>query len=167
MRLAATVFSNSVESIVIADAQSNIVDVNRSFTQTSGYEMEEVIGRHARLLKSGQHEKSFSVAMWDALLRTGGWEGEVWNRRKDGEVYPALLSMVAVNDIRGETTKYIAMIVDISKRKKVEGQLERLRTYDSLTGLLSRNAWVSVMERAIARVGASGRKLAVLEVGLA
>lgn len=166
LHLAATVFSNSVESIVITDAQFNIVDVNRSFARITGYDREKVLGQHARLLKSGKNDDGFYAGMWGKLLRSGSWEGEVSNRRKDGETYPALLSIVAVKDMRGETTNYIAMIVDISKRKKAEGQLERLRTFDSLTGLLSRDAWVLAMDRAAVNAGSSHQKFALLEIGL-
>lgn len=166
LHLAATVFSNSVESIIITDAQSNIVDVNRSFTRITGYEKDEVLGRHARLLKSGKNNDEFYAGMWEELTRSGSWEGEVWNRRKNDEIYPALLSIVAVKDMRGETTNYIAMVVDISKRKKVETQLEQLRTFDSLTGLLSRDAWLAAMDRAVANTAVTHRRFALLELGL-
>jgi diguanylate cyclase (GGDEF)-like protein/PAS domain S-box-containing protein len=164
--LAATVFGNSVEAIAITDAQSSIVDVNRAFTRITGYAREEVLGQHARILKSGENDDGFYAGMWTKLLQSGSWEGEVSNLRKNGETYPALLSIVAVKDTQGETTNYIAMIVDISKRKKAEGQLEQLRTFDSLTGLLSRGAWVSAMERAVANSRASQQKFALLEIGL-
>jgi diguanylate cyclase (GGDEF)-like protein/PAS domain S-box-containing protein len=164
--LAATVFANSVEAIVITDAKSNIVDVNRSFTRITGYASEEVIGQQARILKSGKNDDDFYAGMWTKLLQSGSWEGEVSNQRKNGEVYPALLSIVAAKDARGEITNYIAMIVDISKRKRAEGQLEQLRTFDSLTGLLSRSAWVSAMERAVANSRTMQQKFALLEIGL-
>lgn len=166
LHLAATVFGNSVESIVITDAQSLIVDVNLSFTRVTGYARDEVLGQHARLLKSGRLDEQFYVGMWEKLLQSGSWEGEVLNRRKNGDTYPALLSIVAVKDIRGETTNYIAMIMDISKRKKVEGQLEQLRTFDPLTGLLSRDAWLATLAHAVSAAGKARRKLAVLEIGL-
>ncbi len=166
LHLAATVFSNSVESIIITDAHSNIVDVNRSFTRTTGYQRAEVVGRHARLLKSGRNDDQFYAGMWQKLVNSGSWEGEVWNRRKNGDIYPALLSMVAVKDMHGETTNYVAMIVDISKRKKVEGQLEKLRTFDSLTGALTREAWHSVMDRAVANTHVSHQIFALLEIGI-
>lgn len=166
LHLAATVFSNSVEAIVITDAQSIIVDVNRSFTRITGYERSEVLGRHARMLKSEKNSGTLYSGMWEKLLGAGSWEGEVSNQRKNGEVYPALLSIVAAQDVRGETTNYIAMIVDISKRKKAEGQLERLRTFDPLTGLLSRAAWAAEMDRAVANVVTPRQKFALLEIGL-
>ena len=164
--LAATVFGNSVEAIVITDAQSNIVDVNRSFTRITGYDRAEVLGQHARMLKSGRNDDGFYAGMWAKLLQSGSWEGEVSNQRKNGETYPAQLSIVAARDNQGETTNYIAMIVDIGKRKKAEGQLERLRTFDTLTGLLSRDAWVSAMNRAAANSLVTQQKFALLEIGL-
>ena len=164
--LASAVFSSSLDSIVIADAHSNIVEVNAAFTRTSGYERDEVLGTPVRLLKSGRHDDVFYAAMWRKLLSDGSWEGEVWNRRKNGEIYPALLSIVAVRDARGSTTNYIAMVVDISLHKRTEALLEQLRTFDPLTGLLSRDAWTSAMDRAIANARGAERKFAVLELGL-
>lgn len=166
LHLAANVFGNSVESIVITDAQSIIIDVNRSFTRITGYERDEVIGRHARLLRSPDNDDLLYSGMWQKLMESGSWEGEVWNRRKNGDNYPALLSIVAVKDLRGVTTNYIGMIVDISKRKRVEKQLEQLRTFDPLTGMLSREAWLSTMNRAVASAGARSRGFALLEIGL-
>ncbi|MBI5901075.1 MAG: EAL domain-containing protein [Rhodocyclales bacterium] len=166
LHLAATVFGNSVESIIITDAQSRIVDVNRSFTRTTGYRREEVLGQPARMLKSGRNDGGFYAGMWGKLLESGSWEGEVSNRRKNGEIYPALLSIVAVKDIHGTTTNYVAMIVDISKRRKAEGQLERLRTFDSLTGSLTREAWLSVMDRAVANTRVTHQMFAMLEIGI-
>jgi diguanylate cyclase (GGDEF)-like protein/PAS domain S-box-containing protein len=166
LHLAATVFGNSVESIVITDAQSNIVDVNRSFTRISGYTKEDVVGKHARLLRSSINDEKMYADMWQKLLESGSWEGELWNRRKTGENYPVLLSIVAVKDLKGVTTNYVGMIVDISKRKRAEKQVEQLRTFDSLTGLLSRNAWLASLEHAVADAQACPRQFALLEVGL-
>lgn len=164
--LAAAVFSNSLDSIVIADAHSIIVEVNAAFTRITGFERDEVLGSHVQVLKSGRHDESFYAAMWRRLLEDGSWEGEVWNRRKNGDVYPALLSVVAVKDAKGATLNYIAMVVDLSLHKRTEALLEQLRTFDPLTGLLSRDAWVSAMDRAIANARGANRKFAVLELGL-
>lgn len=166
LHLAATVISNSVEAIVITDAQSNIVDVNRSFTRTTGYKREEVIGRHARLLRSENNDAEVYAGMWERLLESGSWEGEVCNRRKNGETYPVLLSIIAVKDLQGAITNYIGMIVDISKRRRAETQLEQLRTFDSLTGMLSREAWLSVLDRAVANADADPGRFALLEIDL-
>jgi diguanylate cyclase (GGDEF)-like protein/PAS domain S-box-containing protein len=172
--LASAVFSNSVDSIVIADAQSNIIEVNAAFTRMTGYGRAEALGVHVRLLNSGRHDAAFYAALWRKLLADGSWEGEVWNRRKNGDIYPALLSISTLKDGQGATTHYIAMVVDLSLYKRTEALLEQLRTFDPLTGLLSRDAWISAMDRAIANArGVEGkferkldRRFAVLEVGL-
>lgn len=166
LRLAGKVFSNSVEAIVIADPDSNILEVNQAFVRITGYLREEVLGKHVRLLKSGRHDQPFYAAMWRRIEREGSWEGEIWNRRKNGDIYPALLSIVAVRNLRGELTNYIAMTVDLSQHKKTEALLEQLRTFDALTGLLSRDAWLSAMDRATANARGTARRFAVLEIGL-
>ncbi len=172
--LASAVFSNSLDAIVITDAQQSIVDINAAFTQTTGYGPEEALGAHVRMLKSGRHDDAFYDAMWRKLLNGGGWEGEVWNRRKNGDIYPALLSIVAVKDAPGAIANYIATVVDLGPYKQTEALLEQLRTFDPLTGLLGRDAWISAMDRAIANArgteqkfdGKRERKFAVLELGL-
>jgi diguanylate cyclase (GGDEF)-like protein/PAS domain S-box-containing protein len=172
--LASAVFSSSVDAIMIVDAQSIFIEVNTAFTRMTGYERSEALGVHVRLLNSGRHDAAFYAAMWRKLLAEGSWEGEVWNRRKNGDIYPALLSISTVRDTQGLTTNYIAMVLDLSQHKRTEALLEQLRTFDPLTGLLSRDAWISAMDRAIANAnGIEGkfehkieRKFAVLEVGL-
>ncbi|MBI4740865.1 MAG: EAL domain-containing protein [Betaproteobacteria bacterium] len=164
--LASAVFSNSLDAIVITDAQQSIVDINAAFTQTTGYGPEEALGAHVRMLKSGRHDDAFYDAMWRKLMTDGGWEGEVWNRRKNGDIYPALLSIVAVKDAPGAIANYIATVVDLSLYKRTEALLEQLRTFDPLTGLLGRDAWISAMDRAIANARGAGGKFSVLELGL-
>ncbi len=166
LHLAAEVFDNSVESIIIADADSNIVEVNNAFTRISGYGREDVIGQNPRLFKSGRHDRKFYETLWEKLLRTGNWEGEIWNRRKDGGIYPALLSIVAVKDRKGALTHYIAMTVDLSKFKETEALLEQLRTFDPLTGLPNREAWHSAIDQAVADARRAGGSFAVLDIGL-
>ena len=166
LELAAAVFRNSVESIVIADANSIIVEVNRAFVSITGFSRDEALGNHARLLKSGRHDTEFYARMWESLGSIGSWEGEIWNRRKNGDLYPALLSIVAIKDDAGAISNYIAMTVDLSQHKKTEALLEQLRTFDPLTGLLSREAWMSVIDRSIANCRNTERRFTVLEVGL-
>ncbi len=166
LHLAAAVFDNSVESILIADTDSNLVEVNRAFTRITGYTREEALGQNPRLFKSGRHDQRFYQAMWAAILKDGSWEGEIWNRRKDGEIYPALLSIVAVKGNKGETTHYIAMIVDLSKHKETEALLEQLRTFDALTGLPNRDAWHSVVDQAVVSAKRNTGGFALLDIGL-
>ena len=166
LHLAAAVFKNSVESIVITDANAHIVEVNRAFTQISGYQREEVIGQHTRMLKSGRHNPGFYEKLWEQLLRTGSWEGEIWNRRKDGSIYPALLSIAEVKNQKGKTENFIAMTVDLGKHKETEALLDELRTFDPLTGLPNHNAWISALDLAIADARTNKRSFAILEIGL-
>ena len=166
LHLAAEVFDNSVESIIIADAGANIIDVNPAFSRISGYGRAEVLGQNPRLFKSGRHDRKFYEAMWDKLLRSGSWEGEIWNRRKNGSLYPALLSIATVKDGRGAISHFIAMTVDLSKFKETEKLLEELRTFDPLTGLPNREAWHSAMDQAVANARRTAGRFAVLDIGL-
>jgi len=164
--LAAAAFKNSIDSIVITDAEARIVEVNRAFTQITGYEREEVVGQHSRMLKSGRHERGYYEKMWEQLLRTGRWDGEIWNRRKNGSIYPALLSIVEVKNSKGRTENFIATTVDLGKHKEIEAQLDQLRTFDPLTGLPNGDAWVSALDQAIADAESDRRSFAILEIGL-
>lgn len=122
-RLAATVFENSQEGITITDARGNIIAVNRAFSAITGYATEEVLGSNPRLLQSGMHDQAFYLAMWETLRREGHWRGDIWNRRKNGEIYPEILSITAVHDDHGQPLHYIAVFTDISERKVMEESL--------------------------------------------
>ncbi|MBI5005797.1 MAG: PAS domain S-box protein [Nitrosomonadales bacterium] len=137
MRVAAAAFETQ-DAIVITDAQSNIVRVNRAFTAITGYSAAEVIGRNPRLMSSGRHDKEFYAAMWQQLLESGSWAGEIWDRRKNGEVYPKWLTITAVKDEYGETTQYVAIFSDITARKQAEEEIRNLAFYDALTQLPNR-----------------------------
>ena len=164
--LGAAVFHNSVEAIVITDANSVIVEVNRAFSETTGFSREEALGSHVRMLKSGRHDPGFYEAMWSAITTSNSWEGEIWNRRKNGDLYPALLSIVAMRDPSSMVSNYIAMTVDLSQHKNTEAMLDKLRTFDPLTNLLSRDAWLTALDRAVAGCRGSDRRFTVLVVGL-
>ena len=166
LRLAEKVFSNSVESILVTDPDCRIIEVNSAFTHISGYSRVEVLGQHVRLLNSGRHDHNFYTAMWQRIGSDGNWKGEIWNRRKNGDIYPALLSIVAVRNPAGAVINYIAMTADLSQHKKTEALLEQLRTFDALTGMLSRDAWMTALDLAIANTRGSTRRFAVLEIGL-
>jgi diguanylate cyclase (GGDEF)-like protein/PAS domain S-box-containing protein len=166
LHLAAAVFDHSVEAIVITDAAAHIVEVNAAFTQITGYSRAEVLGQHPRLLKSGRHDTNFYAAMWEKIQSGGSWEGEIWNRRKNGDIYPALLSIVAVKDEKGFLANYIAMTVDLSKYKETEALLEQLRTFDPLTGLPNRDAWHSAVDQAVVNARRSNTRFTILDLGL-
>ncbi len=116
LRLAASVFDHAQEAITITDADANILTVNRRFTEITGYSAEEAVGRNPRLLKSERQGGDFYRAMWESIRGDGYWIGEIWNRRKDGTVFPEWLSISAVRDERGEVTNYVSVFVDISQR---------------------------------------------------
>jgi diguanylate cyclase (GGDEF)-like protein/PAS domain S-box-containing protein len=143
LRLAATAFETH-EAILITDSNANIIRVNKAFTEITGYSAEEVIGRNPRLLSSGVHDVAFYAAFWKALLTEGQWQGEVWNRRKNGEIFPQMQSVTAVRDQSGKISQYVSAFLDISDQKKAEMEIQRLAYYDTLTNLPNRRL---LMER--------------------
>ena len=148
LRLAATVFDSAADAILVTDSSNNILDVNPAFQQITGYAKTEVLGRNPRFLKSGKHDAPFYQAMWNQLLESGHWEGEIWDRRKDGSLYPKWMSLVAVrHDDR--VSRFVAIFRDISQFKKTERQLQRLAHYDLLTGLANRTLLNAHLEQAI------------------
>jgi len=126
LRVAATAFE-SQEGMLVTDAGSVILRVNRAFTEITGYTAEEAVGRTPRLLQSGRNDAAFYAAMWDGIRHNGAWQGEIWNRRKSGEVYPEWLSVTAVKDESGAVTHYVGTLTDISERKQNEEKLRRFR----------------------------------------
>ena len=138
LQLVARVFEQGGESIVITDSESRIVRVNKAFTQITGYTEAEALGRNPNLLSSGRQDANFYRAMWDTLHATGLWQGELWNRRKDGSLYPEWLSISQLRDNSGALTHYVAIATDISQRKKDEEHIRQLADFDPLTGLPNR-----------------------------
>jgi two-component system sensor kinase FixL len=124
-RLAASVFENTNEGILITDAQGSIQSVNRAFTVITQYRAEEVIGENPRILGSGKQKPEFYRQMWESLIESGRWQGEIWNRRKNGEIYPQWLTISAIKDPRGNTTNYVGVTWDITERKRAEETAKR------------------------------------------
>ena len=138
LALAAKVFEQSGEGILITDAQGTTIMVNQAFTAITGYSEAEALGQTPGMLASGRHDKAFYRAMWDAISTQGRWQGEVWNRRKDGGLYPELLSIIRVLDAQGAVTHYIGISSDITQHKEAQAHIQRLAHFDPLTGLPNR-----------------------------
>ncbi len=161
-RLAATVVDNTIEGVVVTDASSRILSVNAAFTRLLGYTEEEMLGKTPRMFKSGRHDQAFYSAMWNTLNATGHWQGEIWNRRKNGEIFPEYMSLSAVRDGAGTVTHYVCMFTDISSEKAREAQLEFLAHRDMLTGLPNRVRFAQLLGEAVSEAAASGAPLAVM-----
>ena len=149
LRIAATAFE-AQEGIVITDTAGTVLRVNRAFTRITGYEAAEVIGQTPKLLNSGRQDHAFYQHMWDTIQSAGTWQGEIWNRRKSGEVYPEWLSITAVKNEEGVTTHYVGAFSDITTRKAAEDEVRQLAFYDSLTGLPNRKLMHDRLNQAIA-----------------
>jgi diguanylate cyclase (GGDEF)-like protein/PAS domain S-box-containing protein len=154
VRIASAAFE-SQDGMLIADARAVIQRVNNAFTEITGYTSEEVVGKNPRLLSSGRHDKHFYAAMWRTLLSSGVWSGEIWNRRKNGEIYPEYLTITAVRDAEGKVVNYVASLADITLRKKSEAEIQRLAYYDHLTSLPNRRLFMERLQQALV---ASGRR---------
>ena len=165
LRIAAVVFE-SQEGMFVTDAARVILRVNHAFTAITGYTAQEAIGQTPSLLNSGRHEAAFYVVMRDSLARTGAWQGEVWNRRKNGEVFPEWLSITAVCDEAGQATHYVSSLTDITARKAADDKLKHLAFYDALTGLPNRRLLLNRLEKARAASCRHNRRGAVLFIDL-
>jgi diguanylate cyclase (GGDEF)-like protein/PAS domain S-box-containing protein len=165
LRIAAIAFE-AQEGMMVADAKHAILRVNQAFTQITGFESKDVLGKTPDILSSGWHDEKFFAAMASELARSGRWEGEVWSRRKDGEIYPQWLNITAVMDMGGNVTNYVATFVDITHRKAAEDQIRRLAFYDSLTGLPNRRLLMDRLNHAMATSARSGQHGALLFIDL-
>jgi diguanylate cyclase (GGDEF)-like protein/PAS domain S-box-containing protein len=166
LRINASVFETSQEAIIITDADNTISDVNPAFTRITGYKREEVIGQNPRLLSSGRQANSFYAEMWKALEHDKTWRGEIWNRRKSGELYAELLSISVIQDKQGQTQRHVGVFSDISYLKAHEAELSRVANHDTLTGLPNRRLLADRLSQAIIRAQRSGKMLAVCYLDL-
>ncbi|MEN6587571.1 MAG: EAL domain-containing protein [Sulfuricella sp.] len=166
LRLADEVFENSIEGIIITDAQANILRVNRAFTIITGYSEEDAIGSNPRLLRSDRHDAAFYQGMWASLVEYGYWQGEVWNKRKNGEIYPQWLSIVTIRNEQGTTNHYLGVFADLSEKKQAEAHLHHLSYYDALTELPNRHLLEDRLFQALATASANNALVAVLHLDL-
>ena len=166
LRLAANVFTHAREGIMITDADVNVIEINRAFSEITGYVREEVLGKNPRILNSGRQDKGFYAALWQALLSKGHWSGEVWNRRKDGHVYAEMLTITTVRDERGDTQNYIALFSDITQLKEHQTRLEQIAHYDALTGLPNRLLLADRLKQGMRQASRHAHHLAVVYLDL-
>ncbi|OHC91301.1 MAG: hypothetical protein A3J87_02565 [Sideroxydans sp. RIFOXYB12_FULL_59_6] len=166
LKLAAEVFVSSAEAIVITDANNNIMQVNRAFTQITGYSAEDVIGKNPRILKSGEQGAEFYKEMWATLLATGSWQGEIMDRRKSGEVYPKWLSIAVVKNEQGVVTNYIALFTDITERRASFERIQQLAHFDALTDLPNRTLLNQHIEQSMLTAKRNCNKMALLFLDL-
>jgi diguanylate cyclase (GGDEF)-like protein/PAS domain S-box-containing protein len=160
------VFESTAEGVVITDARERIVAVNQAFTTITGYSRAEALGQTSRLLRSGRHDKDFYAALWDSLKTNGQWQGEIWNRRKNGEMYPEWLTISAVEDSQGRVSDYVAVFSDITAIKQSQEQLDFLAHHDPLTGLPNRLLFNARLQHSLQRAARSGKPLALLFLDL-
>ena len=165
LRIAATAFE-SQEGIVVTDVKSTILRVNHAFSRITGYSAEEVIGQTTNILDSDRHGIDFYTAMWKNINNTGTWEGEVWNRRKNGEVYPEYLSITAVKNLAGVVTNYVVTFIDITISKAAEEEIKLLAFYDPLTKLPNRRLLLDRLKHALLAITRSGKQGALLFLDL-
>jgi diguanylate cyclase (GGDEF)-like protein/PAS domain S-box-containing protein len=166
VRLAASVFANSQEGIMITDAQNRVLDVNAAFSRITGYARDEIIGQNPSVLNSGRQDATFYNEVWRTLNEKGAWQGEVWNRRKSGEIYAEMLSIDVVRDREGHVAHYVGAFTDISQLKKHQADLERIAHYDTLTGVPNRRLLADRMHQELGRARRGGHQLAVCYLDL-
>jgi len=163
---AASVFQHANEGITITDPEGSILDVNAAFTRITGYRREEVLGQNPRILKSGRHAPAFYAEMWQTLQAQGSWTGEVWNRRKNGEVYAEMLTISAVRASDGRVQRYVGLFSDISAQKEHQQQLEHIAHYDALTDLPNRVLLTDRLRQAMAQTLRRKEQLALVYLDL-
>ncbi len=166
LHLAAAVFESTQDGVVIANTEPRILAVNQAYQEITGYAAQEALGKNPSILQSGRHDRAFFQTMWASIKQTGHWQGEIWNRRKNGEVYPQWTTLSAVRNDQGEVTNYVGVFTDISQLKQTEARLERLAHYDPLTDLPNRLLFQSRMEHALDSAQRQGEQVALLLIDL-
>lgn len=166
LKLTASVFTHTHEGIVITDTQGCIIEINPAFSRISGYTRDEIIGKNPRILQSGQQNNTFYVAMWRNLTQEGYWSGELWNRRKNGELYAEMLTINAIYNPHGQITHYVGLASDITAQKEYQRQLEHLIYHDPLTGLSNRVVLTDRLQQAMAQARRRRQQLAVAYIDL-
>lgn len=165
-RLAATVYNYSNEAMMITDAHNHIVATNPAFTALTGYSAEEALGQNPRMLGSGRHDEGFYAGLWKTLLSENHWEGDVWNRKKSGEVYAEWLSITAVQDEQGVTQNYVSLFSDVTEEKMAAEQILEHANYDLLTRLPNRRLFHDRLDQGMKQADRLGESLALIFLDL-
>lgn len=166
VKLAANVFTHAKEGIIITNPQGTIIEANEAFICNSGFQESEIIGQNPRILKSGRHDALFYTQMWHNIFTKGYWQGEIWNRRKDGSLTAEMLTISAVKDSEGEIQHFVALFTDITTIKKHEKELEHLAQHDALTSLPNRALFWDRLQQAIAEAQRYNTYFAVVYIDL-
>ena len=166
LEVAAKAFENSSEGIMVTDVYTNITNVNPAFTAITGYQPDEILGKTPRILKSGIHSNDFYEEMWKEISRHNYWEGEIWNQRKDGTIYPERLLINAIRNRKGAVTNYVGIFNDITARKRTEEHLKYSANHDNLTGLYNREFFSNRIQQEIMNSSKADIKFALLFLDL-
>ncbi len=166
LRRAAAVFTNTQEGVIITDPAGRMIDANPAFTTITGWTKEEFLGRGMRDLRSGRHDAAFYTEMWNTIEHVGYWQGEIWNKRRDGEIFPEWLTISTVRDEAGRVINYLGTFIDIGKLKQSEARLVHLAHHDPLTDLPNRVLLLEQIDRAIEAASGNGTIGAVLFLDL-
>jgi diguanylate cyclase (GGDEF)-like protein/PAS domain S-box-containing protein len=166
LQLASRVFESASEPILVTDAKANIVAANPAFTRVTGYTEAEVKGRNPSLLSSGRHDEGFYRNMWTVLEKDGAWSGDIWNRRKNGEVFPEWLSLSAIRDHHGHTQSYVAVFSDLTEIHRAQLLAERMALEDTMTGLGNRSAFVQQLEKRLGELAQNQRHAGIVLVDI-
>ncbi|MDH4565284.1 EAL domain-containing protein [Pseudomonas sp. BN414] len=166
LRQAAAVFDSTQEGVLVTDAESRIVHVNRAFSRITGFEESQVLGENPRIFSSGRHAPTFYKAMWNALDNRREWSGEVWNRRRNGEIYPLWQNIRAIHDEDGQLTHYVAVFSDVSAIKRSQHELDFLAHHDPLTNLPNRLLFTERVEQVLERASREKQNGALLLLDL-
>lgn len=166
LRLMARLFRDTEECIMVANAERNLIEVNKAFSKITGYSRDEVLGQNPRFLKSGRHKPEFYAAVWEAINRTGHWRGEIWNQRKDGEIYASWITISSVMNEQNTVTHYVSISSDITTIKQHQQQLEYIAHYDALTGIPNRLLLADRLQHALAQTQRENKMMAVCYLDL-
>ncbi len=166
MTMAAAIYQSSAEAIMVTDKDNHIVDVNPAFSRITAYQREEVVGKDAKILQSGRHDRVFYEEMWQKIIYEGSWKGEIWDRRKDGEIYVKWMNISAIRNPNGSVYRYIAQFSDITDKKQKDELIWKQANYDMLTGLPNRRLFHDRLEQELKKVHRASLPLALLFIDL-